>query len=466
MERHPTRTALRRSPWRPAVAALVVLLVTLVGVTGWHTTTHLQYRRDAQALTRQWDRDQRAGVAAARLAPLRAELRRLDAEQAGWWWHLWPGGPGTGEETTRLRTATTRVWTAAMSEARSRAQAALTASSAFAAANASDLTPAFSEQLAAWRAAAASTGTPAGLDLLSGSIAARTAAARTKVAAQRAARSAPPPSTPALLAEARSLTARAQAGNLDPGAVPALADQLTAAVGGHGDPGAASAQLASALPALQDLVALNDQVGDQLHALMAPVEQAFAEGTPGGPAAASTYQGLTAAYSAARTVPDLQAVQQQAQALAPAVAADLAANRCGHPVPAGHVVTLDLTAQEMVFYEDGCAVRATPATTGRPQLRTPTGHFAIFAKYSPFVFHSPWPPGSPFWYPTSPVSFAMEFAQGGFFIHDAPWEPDSELGPGSDNGMGASHGCVHIPLDVMSWLYSWAPLGTPVIVSG
>jgi lipoprotein-anchoring transpeptidase ErfK/SrfK len=198
---------------------------------------------------------------------------------------------------------------------------------------------------------------------------------------------------------------------------------------------------------------------------MPSVEQAFAEGTPGGPPAASTYQGLTAAYTAARTIPQLQAVQQQAGALAPAVAADLAANRCGHPVPAGHVITLNLTAQEMVFYEDGCVVRATPATTGRPELRTPTGHFAIFARYSPFVFHSPWPPGSPFWYPTSPVSFAMEFAQGGYFIHDAPWEPDSQLGPGSEDGMGASHGCVHIPLAVMSWLYSWAPNGTPVIVT-
>jgi lipoprotein-anchoring transpeptidase ErfK/SrfK len=465
MEGYPTRTALRRSRWRPAVVALMVLLVALVATTGWHTTAHLQYRRDAQALTRQWDRDQRAGVAAARLAPLRAELRRVDTGEAGWWWRPWPGGAGAGEEIAGLRTATARVWDTAMSESRSRAQAALAASSAFAAANAADLTPAFTQQMAAWRGAVASTATPAGLDRLSGSIGAQTAAARAQVAAQRAARAAPLASPQALLAQAQALTTRAQAGNLDPGPVPALAGQLGAAVGGHGDPGAASAQLASALPALQDLVSLNDQVGAQLHALMPSVEQAFAEATPGGPAAASTYQGLTAAYTAARTVPELQAVQQQAQALAPSVAADLAANRCGHPVPAGHVVTLNLTAQEMVFYEDGCAVRATPATTGRPELRTPTGHFAIFARYSPFVFHSPWPPGSPFWYPTSPVSFAMEFAQGGYFIHDAPWEPDSQLGPGSEDGMGASHGCVHIPLAAMSWLYSWAPIGTPVIVT-
>jgi lipoprotein-anchoring transpeptidase ErfK/SrfK len=444
---------------------VALLLAALVGVTGRDLTTQLQYRQEAGALARQWNREVHEGVAPSRLTPLRAALQRLDTQQAGWWWRPWPGGPDPSEAIARLRVRTTQVWDAALSEARSRAQAALAASSAFAAANAPDLAPAFTRQLATWRTATGSEATPAGLESLSGSIWAATGAAQAQVTAQRSARVAAPTNPQGLLAQARSLTARAQAGNLDTGPVPALADQLGAAVAGHGDPGAASAQLAGALPALQDLVALNDQVGAQLHSVMPSVEQAVAEGTPGGPAATSTYQGLTTAFAAARTEPELQAVQQQAQALAPAVAADLAANRCGHPVPAGNVVTLNLTAQEMVFYEDGCAVRATPATTGRPELRTPTGHFAIFAKYSPFVFHSPWPPGSPFWYPTSPVSFAMEFAGGGFFIHDAPWEPDSQLGPGSEDGMGASHGCVHIPLDVMSWLYSWAPVGTPVIVS-
>jgi hypothetical protein len=130
MERYPIRTALRRSRWRPAAGALTVLLVALAGMAGWRTTSHLQFRSDAAALGGQWNRDQRAGVPATRLAPLRAELSRLDADQAGWWWHPWPGGPGPGEATARLRAATTLVWDAVMSEARSRAQAALAASSA------------------------------------------------------------------------------------------------------------------------------------------------------------------------------------------------------------------------------------------------------------------------------------------------------------------------------------------------
>jgi lipoprotein-anchoring transpeptidase ErfK/SrfK len=58
----------------------------------------------------------------------------------------------------------------------------------------------------------------------------------------------------------------------------------------------------------------------------------------------------------------------------------------------------------------------------------------------------------------------MEFLGGGFFIHDAPWEPASDFGPGSENGVDASHGCVHMPTPTMAWLYGWSPIGTTVIL--
>ena len=46
---------------------------------------------------------------------------------------------------------------------------------------------------------------------------------------------------------------------------------------------------------------------------------------------------------------------------------------------------------------------------------------------------SPWPKGSPFWYPTGTVTWVMEFDVGGYFLHDASWEPNSMFGPGSEN---------------------------------
>jgi lipoprotein-anchoring transpeptidase ErfK/SrfK len=78
---------------------------------------------------------------------------------------------------------------------------------------------------------------------------------------------------------------------------------------------------------------------------------------------------------------------------------------------------------------------------------------------------SPWPKGSPFWYPTGTVTWVMEFDVGGYFLHDASWEPPSMFGPGSENTYVASHGCVHIPTPVMRWAYQWTPIGTPVIIT-
>ena len=51
------------------------------------------------------------------------------------------------------------------------------------------------------------------------------------------------------------------------------------------------------------------------------------------------------------------------------------------------------------------------------------------------------------------------------FLHDDPGEPTDAYGAGSNYGAYASHGCVHVPYSVMSWLYNWLPVGAPVIVS-
>jgi lipoprotein-anchoring transpeptidase ErfK/SrfK len=63
------------------------------------------------------------------------------------------------------------------------------------------------------------------------------------------------------------------------------------------------------------------------------------------------------------------------------------------------------------------------------------------------------------------VSWVMEFASGGYCLHDAPWEPNGQYGPGSEDSSGASHGCIHIPTPVMKWAYQWTPNGAPVLIS-
>lgn len=164
------------------------------------------------------------------------------------------------------------------------------------------------------------------------------------------------------------------------------------------------------LPDLQTLVGVSDDVAGRMHPVLSAVGQARAERTPGAGAVWSRYQALQGAFVAARTLDQMTAVQSETGALEQAVAADLAAHRCGHPVPAGHVIALDLTAQEIVFYDNGCALRAAPVTTG--------------------------PPGS----------------------RMRSWVPAVRTAAGS-------HGCVHLPVADMAWAYGWAALGTPVIVT-
>jgi lipoprotein-anchoring transpeptidase ErfK/SrfK len=131
------------------------------------------------------------------------------------------------------------------------------------------------------------------------------------------------------------------------------------------------------------------------------------------------------------------------------------------------VSTEDQTAW---MYENGVQVYTTPVTTGGPELPTDHGIFHIYLKESPFEFHSPWPVGSPYYYPPTPVSFWMPF-DGAEGLHDASWR--SNFGPGSnyqptDLGTGyyilGTHGCVNLPYDAAQWVWDWAPVGTTVVV--
>src|SRR5437867_2225080 len=131
-------------------------------------------------------------------------------------------------------------------------------------------------------------------------------------------------------------------------------------------------------------------------------------------------------------------------------------------------LTISLKEQVIRAYSHGQQVFWTYVTTGRPGLETDPGSFKVYWKVSPWTMHSPWPKGSPYWYPDSKVRMVMWF-NGGAGIHDAYWR--SRYGPGTqfphydptgeDNG---THGCVNVPYSNMVWLWNWTPTDTPVIV--
>jgi len=131
-------------------------------------------------------------------------------------------------------------------------------------------------------------------------------------------------------------------------------------------------------------------------------------------------------------------------------------------------LTISLKEQVIRAYSHGQQVFWSYVTTGRPGLETDPGSFKVYWKVAPWTMHSPWPKGSPYWYPDSKVKMVMWF-NGGAGIHDAYWR--AYYGPGTeyphydpygeDNG---THGCVNVPYSNMVWLWNWTPTGTPVIV--
>jgi hypothetical protein len=138
------------------------------------------------------------------------------------------------------------------------------------------------------------------------------------------------------------------------------------------------------------------------------------------------------------------------------------------PVGSGRSIGVSLSRQHLWAYDGGGVAWDADVTTGEPAKPTPTGLYAIQVKIPNFKFISPFPPGSPFWYPDSPTHYALQFRTDGFYIHDAPWRP--YYGPGTDlphldpdgTVRAGSHGCVNTQLATINFLVPWTSIGTPV----
>lgn len=139
----------------------------------------------------------------------------------------------------------------------------------------------------------------------------------------------------------------------------------------------------------------------------------------------------------------------------------------------GQVLVVSLIEQALRYYNNGKLVRAFQVVTGQYLKPSPPGFWSIFLREHPTEFKSSEPPGSAFWYPPTPIQYAMEYHSGGYFFHDSWWRgiygpgtnfPHSDpSGTTSFNGSG-SHGCINMDPNDVAWLYSQIPWGTPVIV--
>ncbi len=142
-------------------------------------------------------------------------------------------------------------------------------------------------------------------------------------------------------------------------------------------------------------------------------------------------------------------------------------------VTTGQVIVVSLVEQTMRVYQDGQMVRAFQIVSGRYELPSPAGFWHVFARVSPTVFKSGEKPGDRFWYPDTPIKYAMEYHEGGYFFHDSTWRltygghsnlPHHDAS-GDDNwGGNGSHGCINMALNDVGWLYQNTGYGTAVIM--
>jgi hypothetical protein len=139
----------------------------------------------------------------------------------------------------------------------------------------------------------------------------------------------------------------------------------------------------------------------------------------------------------------------------------------------GQIIVVSLAEQALRVYQNGNLVRGFQVTTGQAALPSLPGVWPVLDRESPTVFKSPDPPGSPYWYPDTPIHYAILYHAGGYFIHDSWWRAD--YGPGTqfphyDSGGDesfagtGSHGCVNVPLDQAAWLYSNTNWQTQIVI--
>jgi lipoprotein-anchoring transpeptidase ErfK/SrfK len=138
----------------------------------------------------------------------------------------------------------------------------------------------------------------------------------------------------------------------------------------------------------------------------------------------------------------------------------------------GQVLVVSLVEQAMRVYQDGHLVRAFHVTTGRVELPSLPGVWSVVNRQSPTTFVSSDPPGSPYYYPPTPINYAIEYHVDGYFVHDAWWR--NQFGPGtqfphndqtspgfSTNG---SHGCINMQEDDAAWVYAHTDWNTTIVV--
>ncbi len=137
------------------------------------------------------------------------------------------------------------------------------------------------------------------------------------------------------------------------------------------------------------------------------------------------------------------------------------------------VLLVSLVEQVMRVYQNGKLMRSFTVTTGRQELPSIPGVWSVLERKSPIIFQSGEPRNSPYWFPDTPIHYAMLYHLGGYFVHDAPWR--EAFGPGtqfphqdpigtSAYNFDGSHGCINLSESDAGWVYTHTNWNTAIVI--
>ncbi|HET9999741.1 MAG TPA: L,D-transpeptidase [Ktedonobacteraceae bacterium] len=139
----------------------------------------------------------------------------------------------------------------------------------------------------------------------------------------------------------------------------------------------------------------------------------------------------------------------------------------------GTVLMVSTVEQAMRFYQNGKLIKSFLVTMGRVERPALPGYWTVVDRKSPMEFKSVDPPSSPYWYPPTPIHYAILYHWNGYFVHDAWWRVN--FGPGTqfphyDTGGdesfagNGSHGCINMQENDAAWVYNNTDFNTQIMV--
>jgi hypothetical protein len=124
--------------------------------------------------------------------------------------------------------------------------------------------------------------------------------------------------------------------------------------------------------------------------------------------------------------------------------------------PYDKFIVVDISDKRLYAYEKTNLVRTVLISAGAPGTPTVLGQYKIYSKRVSQDMRGGNVDGSRYFQAAVPY---VNYFYGSYAIHGNYWRPDSWFG-----NINSSHGCIGIHDPDDAWVYSWAPVGTPVIV--